>query len=266
MVSIAGTSLRPTPAATPGGTPTRGRSPSTPAAAGRRACRPAGFERREKSSTSFATSHRAISVSPGEPSAQRTDGLLRPARLDRPAASAPAPATTPDSTRLENGRNVGLSAASSTTGAPSSAHLVATADTDTHGVVGQEAGCGRTCTWRTTHLGARTRLHHRPRRQGPARRRAHQRPMLAQTAGCAPSAASRERLGGDVSIAECAPWVDVDTVQLVRVSDDTGFTLPGDERRARYSVADKPGSHAKLFAHESGARGADVVLRSCQRR
>ncbi len=180
-----------------------------------------------------------------------------------------------DALEVWNGRNVGPRArviddwrAILRSGHP----VTATADTDTHGVVGQEAGYPRTYVHVADdeHLGA----------WGAARTSDVVRgvkvlrdvvltngPMLRVTANGAPiGGVARAARGGDVTVkvhVECAPWVDVDTVQLVRVSDDSGFTPQGASVERVEKVADKRQvSHVKLLPMASGARGADVVLRA----
>ena len=128
--------------------------------------------------------------------------------------------------------------------------MTPTADTDTHGVVDQEAGYPRTYvrvsddtqleTWdasRTADLvkGVKT-LRDVVLTNGP---------MLRVTVAGAPVGGLAKARGGQVAVkvhVECAPWVDVDTVRVIHVRDGA-------------PEATQP---VKLTALRSGAMGADL--------
>jgi hypothetical protein len=160
-----------------------------------------------------------------------------------------------DAVEIWNGRNAGPRAriledwrALLRTGHP----VTPTADTDTHGVVDQEAGYPRTyvrvsddtqlATWdasRTADLvrGVKT-LRDVVLTNGP---------MLRVTANGAPVGGLAKASGGKVTVkvhVECAPWVDVDTVRVLHVRDG----VPEATQAARTS------------ALKSGAVGADLTF------
>jgi hypothetical protein len=160
-----------------------------------------------------------------------------------------------DAVEIWNGRNVeprekGLQdwRALLRTGHP----VTPTADTDTHGVVDQEAGYPRTYvrvsddtqleTWdasRTADLvrGVKT-LRDVVLTNGP---------MLRVTANGAPVGGLAKARGGTVTVkvhVECAPWVDVDSVRVIHVRDGAPEAV----------------QPVKLAPLKSGAMGADLSL------
>jgi hypothetical protein len=138
--------------------------------------------------------------------------------------------------------------------------VTATADTDTHGIVGQEAGYPRTLVRVAddAHLeawdAARTAdLVHAVKAvrdvvltNGP---------MLRVTANGVPvgglAAAQRGHVVTVRVHVEAAPWVDVDTVQVLRASE--GAAGVADARTA-------PTRHVTLAPTKAGARAADVTF------
>jgi hypothetical protein len=139
--------------------------------------------------------------------------------------------------------------------------VTAAADTDTHGIVGQEAGYPRTYVRVADdeHLAAWDASRTADVVRGVKMRRdvvLTNGPMLRVTANGAPigGVARAKNVGGDVTVKvhiECAPWVDVDTVGLVRVRDATVPLDRGVDER-----------HVKLVPIRGGAMAADVVLRT----
>lgn len=158
-----------------------------------------------------------------------------------------------DALEVWNGRNAGprdkvLDAwrALLRTGHP----VTPTADTDTHGVVGQEAGYPRTYVRVAddTNLGAWSPARTADLVQGVKALRdvvLTNGPMLRVTAGTVPigGLAKGRRVTLKVHV-ECAPWVDVDTLRVVHVRDGApALTRP-----------------VKLAAMPSGANGADLAV------
>ena len=158
-----------------------------------------------------------------------------------------------DAIEVWNGRNVGPRQkviddwrALLRTGHP----VTPTADTDTHGVVGQEAGYPRTYVrvgddtqldrWdasRTADLvrGVKT-LRDVVLTNGP---------MLRVSAAGAPIGGIAKGRTVTVKVhVECAPWIDVDTVRVLRVMSE-----------------DAPRASVKLVDTKSGSRAADVEVR-----
>jgi hypothetical protein len=132
--------------------------------------------------------------------------------------------------------------------------VTATADTDTHGIVGQEAGYPRTyvrvgddghfAAWDVARTADLVRgikgLRDVVLTNGP---------MLRVSAGGVPIGGLVR--GRNVALkvhVECAPWVDVDTVRVMRASE----TPAEPERQQSKSVT--------LVPLASGARGADVTF------
>ena len=158
-----------------------------------------------------------------------------------------------DAIEVWNGRNVGPRQkviddwrALLRTGHP----VTPTADTDTHGVVGQEAGYPRTYVrvgddtqldrWdasRTVDLvrGVKT-LRDVVLTNGP---------MLRVSAAGAPIGGIAKGRTVTVKVhVECAPWIDVDTVRVLRVMSE-----------------DAPSASVKLVDTKSGSRAADLELK-----
>jgi hypothetical protein len=166
-----------------------------------------------------------------------------------------------DALEVWNGRNVGPRSrviddwrAILRTGHP----VTATADTDTHGIVGQEAGYPRTYVRVADdeHLGAWDAARTAEVVRGVKVLRdvvLTNGPMLRVSANGAPiGGVARGGHGGEVTVkvhVECAPWVEVDTLRLVRVSE--GELEKGEDSR-----------RVKLAPLKDGAVGADVVLRA----
>jgi hypothetical protein len=134
--------------------------------------------------------------------------------------------------------------------------VTATADTDTHGIVGQEAGYPRTMVRvdDDAHLAAWDAARTADLVRGVKVRRdvvLTNGPMLRVTANGAPvGGVARVERGHVVTVkvhVECAPWIDVDTVQVMRARDGA----------AGAAGASKT---VKLAPTKSGARAADVVL------
>ncbi len=132
--------------------------------------------------------------------------------------------------------------------------VTATADTDTHGVVGQEAGYPRTyvrvaddghfAAWDAARTADLVRgikgLRDVVLTNGP---------MLRVSAGGVPIGGVARGRSVALSVhVECAPWVDVDTVHVVRASE----TPAGPEPQQSKSVT--------LVPLASGAHGADVTF------
>jgi hypothetical protein len=141
-----------------------------------------------------------------------------------------------------------------------------TANTDTHGIVGQEAGYPRTYVrvandaeldrWDAARSGDLVKALRVARdvvlTNGP---------FLRVTANNTPVGAVARAKKGAVEVAvhvECAPWIDVDTVEVVHAVPDA-VDAPKD---ARTPPSPAPSDAAKiaLKALSSGARGADVTL------
>lgn len=135
-----------------------------------------------------------------------------------------------DAVEIWNGRNAGPRAkvledwrALLRTGHP----VTPTADTDTHGVVDQEAGYPRTFVRVSddTHLGGWDAARTADLVKGVKTLRdvvLTNGPMLRVTAGGAPVGGLAKARGGRVTVkvhVECAPWVDVDTVRILHVRD-----------------------------------------------
>jgi hypothetical protein len=163
-----------------------------------------------------------------------------------------------DALEVWNGRNVGPRSqvvddfrALLKTGHP----VTATADTDTHGIVGQESGYPRTYVRVADdeHLDAWDAARTADVVRGVKVLRdvvLTNGPMLHVTANGAPIGGIAK--GHDVTVkvhVEAAPWVDVDTVRLVRASE-------GDLEKG---ADEKP---VKLARTKTGAMAADVVLRA----
>jgi hypothetical protein len=131
--------------------------------------------------------------------------------------------------------------------------VTATADTDTHGIVGQEAGYPRTYVRVADdeHLGAWDAARTADVVRGVKVLRdvvLTNGPMLRVTANGKPIGGVAR--GRDVTVkvhVECPPWVEVTTVQLVRASD-MGIDKVADSRPV------------KLAPLKGGAVGADAVL------
>jgi hypothetical protein len=126
--------------------------------------------------------------------------------------------------------------------------VTATADTDTHGIVGQEAGYPRTMVRvdDDAHLESWDASRTADLVRGVKARRdvvLTNGPMLRVKANGAPvgGVAKGRVVTVDVHV-ECAPWVDVDTVRVVRARDG----------------ATEPTRSLALNPLKSGARGADV--------
>ena len=190
-----------------------------------------------------------------------TNGYFDLLGFDRAAGRGTDPGYDADFDAIEvwNGRNVEARAnvIDDWRGLLRSGHAVtATADTDTHGIVGQEAGYPRTyvrvaddehfATWdaaRTADLvrgikGSRDVV----LTNGP---------MLRASAGGVPIGGIARGPAVTLKVhVECAPWVDVDSVRVIRASERPG--APGRERDAEKSVT--------LTALPNGARGADVTF------
>jgi hypothetical protein len=166
-----------------------------------------------------------------------------------------------DALEVWNGRNVGPRSqviddfrALLKTGHP----VTATADTDTHGVVGQEAGYPRTYVRVTDdeHLDAWDAARTSDVVRGVKVLRdvvLTNGPMLRVTVNGAPIggvARAKKELGREVAVkvhVEAAPWVEVDTVRLVRASE--GDLEKGEDTKA-----------VKMAPTKGGAMAADVVL------
>jgi hypothetical protein len=148
--------------------------------------------------------------------------------------------------------------------------VTATADTDTHGVVGQEAGYPRTYVRVSddAHLGAWDGARTEDLVHGVKERRdvvLTNGPMLRVAANGAPiggiatvARTAGAPRGGRVAVkvhVECAPWVDVDSVSLVRASEGNGASRAPDGPTDRHAET----VHVAL-APAGGARSADVVF------
>jgi hypothetical protein len=147
--------------------------------------------------------------------------------------------------------------------------VTATADTDTHGVVRQEAGYPRTYvrvdddghldTWDASRTAGLVRGVKGRRdvvlTNGPMLRLSANGAPIGGIATVARGGRRDSRPGGTVTVkvhVECAPWVDVDTVSLVRAGE--GPREPDDKNGARVETM-----HVALSAGR-GARSADVVF------
>jgi hypothetical protein len=127
-----------------------------------------------------------------------------------------------------------------------------TADTDTHGVVDQEAGYPRTYVrvGNDTQLGSWDASRTADLVKGVKTLRdvvLTNGPMLRVTANGAPVGGLAKASGGKVTVkvhVECAPWVDVDTVRVLHVRD--GMV--------------EPPQAVRLSPLGSGAVGADLSL------
>jgi hypothetical protein len=180
-------------------------------------------------------------------------GYFDQLKFDRARGAGSDPAYSADFDALEvwNGRKVDARAvilddwrALLRTG-----HVVtATADTDTHGIVGQEAGYPRTMVRvdDDAHLDAWDGSRTADLVRGVKSRRdvvLTNGPMLRVKANGAPiGGIARGRVISVEVHVECAPWVGVDTVRIVRARDG----------------ASEPAKAVSLTPLKSGARGADV--------
>jgi hypothetical protein len=166
-----------------------------------------------------------------------------------------------DAVEVWNGRNVEARAkviddwrALLRTGHP----VTATADTDTHGIVGQEAGYPRTYVRVVDdgHFGAWDAARSADLVRGIKGLRdvvLTNGPMLRVSAGGVPiGGVARGPLVTVRVHVECAPWVDVDAVRVVRASGG------GDAGNAGRAAPHEDQAPVALAALPSGARGADL--------
>jgi len=204
-----------------------------------------------------------------------TIGYFEQLKLDRARGVGTEPGYDAafDALEVWNGRNVDGRAAVIDdwrallrTGHP----VTATADTDTHGVVGQEAGYPRTMVRVAddAHLGAWDAAHTADLVEGVKTRRdvvLTNGPMLRVTANGVPVGGLAR--GRDVTVrvhVESAPWVDVDAVRLVRASEGGTAGAAGElvkkvTLRPIAGPSKAPGQAARE-AHAARANGADVTF------
>ena len=145
----------------------------------------------------------------------------------------------------------------------SSRPVTPTADTDTHGIIGQEAGYPRTMVRVVDdeHLGSWNAARNADLVSAVKTRRdvvLTNGPFLRVTAGGKAigdvARAGKGAAGGDLVVSvhvECAPWVVVDEVRLVWIGAPGSSARPKDDVRA-----------VTMIAQPSGAIAADVVFRA----
>ena len=138
--------------------------------------------------------------------------------------------------------------------------VTATADTDTHGIVGQEPGYPRTLVRvdDDAHLAAWDAARTADLVRGVKGRRdvvLTNGPMLRVSANGAPiGGVAKGRLVTVKVHVECAPWIDVDTVRVARAREVAG---DAGEREAKARANTRT---VKLAPTKSGARAADVTF------